>query len=206
MHTPNDPHVAFAYFKWMGTDGQRDEAFSRLKVFVDNFGESDSALRARYFHRLGQWANDMCEQLDENAIRENLNFFRSATIYDPQWSKAWHSWALMNNSAVTYYQDAKKTPQLKMHIVPAVHGFFRSIALKQTLQDILRLLTLLFKYGADTDVEVALIEGFNTISIDTWLNVIPQIIARIDTPSLPIRLLIHQLLVRVGKEHPQATY
>jgi FKBP12-rapamycin complex-associated protein len=49
------------------------------------------------------------------------------------------------------------------------------------LQDILRLLTLWFNWGSAPDVEEALQEGFGLVSIDTWLGVIPQIIARIHT-------------------------
>lgn len=49
------------------------------------------------------------------------------------------------------------------------------------LQDILRLLTLWFTWGSAPDVEAALQEGFGLVSIDTWLVVIPQIIARIHT-------------------------
>lgn len=64
------------------------------------------------------------------------------------------------------------------------------------LQDILRLLTLWFSYGAAPDVEAALAEGFGHVSIDTWLVVIPQVIARIHTSSVPVRRLIHSLLVR----------
>ena len=33
---------------------------------------------------------------------------------------------------------------------------------------------------------------------------LPQVIARIHTTSLPVRRLIHSLLVRVGRHHPQA--
>lgn len=43
-----------------------------------------------------------------------------------------------------------------------------------SLQDLLRLLTLWFNYGAAPDVEAALQEGFSHVSIDTWLAVIPQ--------------------------------
>ncbi|KAH6587481.1 hypothetical protein BASA61_006206 [Batrachochytrium salamandrivorans] len=39
---------------------------------------------------------------------------------------------------------------------------------------------------------------------DTWLQVIPQLIARIHVPHPQVRRLIHQLLSDVGKEHPQA--
>jgi hypothetical protein len=51
------------------------------------------------------------------------------------------------------------------------------------LQDILRLLTLWFSHGSAPDVEAALLEGFALLPIDTWLVVIPQIIARIHTSN-----------------------
>ena len=57
-------------------------------------------------------------------------------------------------------------------------GFFRSIALKSedALQDTLRLLTLWFKYGAHDDVSRAMSTGFTDVEVDTWLEVIPQVI------------------------------
>ena len=92
------------------------------------------------------------------------------------------------------------------HVVPSIQGFFRSTALSKSssLQDTLRLLTLWFKYGYQENVNQAIAEGFTTVSIDTWLEVIPQLIARIHAPSPLVRRLIHQLLADVGKEHPQA--
>jgi hypothetical protein len=38
------------------------------------------------------------------------------------------------------------------------------------------------------------------------LQVIPQLIARIDTPRPLVSRLIHQLLTDVGKHHPQAGF
>lgn len=61
-----------------------------------------------------------------------------------------------------------------------------------------------FKYGDKKKVEDALIEGFNTVSIDTWLQVVPQLIARIHSPVPSVARMIHDLLTNVGKEHPQA--
>jgi FKBP12-rapamycin complex-associated protein len=57
--------------------------------------------------------------------------------------------------------------------VPAVEGFFRSIALSHgsSLQDTLRLLTLWFDYGQWPEVYDAIVEGIRTIEIDTWLQV-----------------------------------
>ena len=85
-------------------------------------------------------------------------------------------------------------------------GFFRSIALSRgnSLQDTLRLLTLWFRYGVSAEVTAAVTEGFQTVSIDTWLEVIPQLIARIHAPNSIVRRSIHQLLADIGAAHPQA--
>ncbi|KAM4652055.1 serine/threonine-protein kinase mTOR [Discoglossus pictus] len=105
----------------------------------------------------------------------------------------------------------KKPPEdisqtLLIYTVPAVQGFFRSISLSRgnNLQDTLRVLTLWFDYGHWPDVNEALVEGIKTIQIDTWLQVIPQLIARIDTPRPLVGRLIHQLLTDIGRYHPQA--
>ena len=44
----------------------------------------------------------------------------------------------------------------------------------------------------------------STVTVDTWLEVIPQMIARISAPSPRVRRLIHHLLSDVGTAHPQA--
>lgn len=85
----------------------------------------------------------------------------------------------------------------------------------------LRLLTLWFKFGAHDDVCHAIGDGFSSVAVDTWLEVVPQvclhvlphvtssqlrpqIIARIQTPSVNVRRLINTLLIDIGKAHPQA--
>ena len=94
------------------------------------------------------------------------------------------------------------------HVVSALVGFFRSISLgrgrEPCLQDLLRLLTLWFRYGSDPHVEATLLEGFECVDIDMWLLVIPQIIARINSPNMRVRKSVHTLLLRVGRHHPQA--
>ncbi|XP_014662370.1 PREDICTED: serine/threonine-protein kinase mTOR-like [Priapulus caudatus] len=62
------------------------------------------------------------------------------------------------------------------YAVPAVRGFFRSIALSSgsSLQDTLRLLTLWFDYGHWPDIYEALVEGLKTIQIETWLQMAPD--------------------------------
>lgn len=73
-------------------------------------------------------------------------------------------------------------------------------------QDILRLLTLWFNHGATADVQMALQKGFAHVNINTWLVVLPQIIARIHSNNHAVRELIQSLLVRIGQSHPQVCF
>ncbi|XP_040292611.1 serine/threonine-protein kinase mTOR-like [Bufo bufo] len=110
------------------------------------------------------------------------------------------------NSPVQKKPSEDISQTLLQYSVPAVQGFFRSISLSRgnNLQDTLRVLTLWFDYGHWPDVNEALVEGTKTIQIDTWLQVIPQLVARIDTPRPLVGRLIHQLLTDIGRYHPQA--
>ena len=175
---------------------------------------STSQLFARASLRLGAWRWEAAGgSLDDASIAGVLSALRAATDADRGWSKAWHMWGLFNAAAMEHYAPHAPSAAAR-HVAPAVTGFFRSIALASAsrerskggthLQDILRLLTLWFAHGAAPDVEAALQKGFSHVSIDTWLAVIPQIVARIHSSSLPVRHLIHSLLVRVGRHHPQA--
>ncbi|KAI8344851.1 armadillo-type protein [Chlamydoabsidia padenii] len=167
-------------------------------------------LLARCYLRQGEWQRALSYELTEDTIPDILRSFLLATRFDQNWYKAWHAWALANFDIIDYHeklhQDQLPPQVFTHHVVPAVQGFFRSIALSKenSLQDTLRLLTLWFKYGYQTEVSTAISEGFGTISIDVWLQVIPQLIARIHAPNATVRLLIHQLLTDIGKEHPQA--
>ncbi|CAH1424055.1 unnamed protein product [Lactuca virosa] len=73
-----------------------------------------------------------------------------------------------------------------------------------SLQDILRLLTLWFNHGATADVQTTLHKGFSHVNMNTWLVVLTQIIARIHSNNHAVRELIQSLLVRIGQSHPQA--
>jgi FKBP12-rapamycin complex-associated protein len=91
--------------------------------------------------------------------------------------------------------------------IPAVKGLLKSIVLskaKHCLQNTLRLLTLWFEYGQYREVYDALGEGIRTVPVEVWLQVLPQLIARIDSPRPLVHQLIRHLLIDVGRQHPQA--
>lgn len=171
-------------------------------------------LLARCHLKQGQWQTMMQRgEWQHDHVQEVLSSYAAATQLDPKWFKAWHAWALANFEVVTSHttgadRESHDVPPTLVvdHVVPAIHGFFKSIALTSSscLQDTLRLLTLWFAHGSHTSVNNAVNEGIAAVSIDTWLEVIPQLIARINQKSPKVRQLIHNLLCEVGKAHPQA--
>jgi serine/threonine-protein kinase mTOR len=87
-----------------------------------------------------------------------------------------------------------------------VKGFVRAVSLKgkNMFQDTLRLLSLIFKFGDRQDVSTEFRESFKIIDIISWIEVVPQIIARSDIPNPQIQSLLSQLLIHISKQHPQA--
>lgn len=171
-------------------------------------------LLAKCYLKQGEWLTTLKHgDWESKHVHEIIQSYASATSYNQNWYKAWHAWALANFEVVTAItsQANRETailPQAVImdHVVPAIKGFFRSIALSSTssLQDTLRLLTLWFAHGGDHEVSAAVTEGFQSVSVDTWLEVIPQLIARINQPNNRVRQSVHRLLAEVGKAHPQA--
>ncbi|RMZ86883.1 hypothetical protein DV736_g5890, partial [Chaetothyriales sp. CBS 134916] len=181
--------------------------------------EKFKQLLAKSYRRQGQWQTymlrgDWGSKNSQDLVEDILHSYENATKYNDSWYKAWHAFALANFEVVTSmvsHSDSDRVralpePAIMNHVVPAIRGFFRSIKLSQSssLQDTLRLLTLWFAHGGHADVNQAVVEGYTQVPINVWLEVIPQLIARINQPNNRIRNSVHRLLTEVGKTHPQA--
>lgn len=226
------PQVMLAYLKYqwsLGEDSKRREAFIRLQNLAMELSSAPNIqpvtpssftsglnpsvpLLARVYLNLGSWQWSLSPGLVDESIKEDiLNAFKKATQYANKWGKAWHKWALFNTAVMSHYTLRGFPDFAAQHVVAAVTGYFHSIAcaanskgVDGSLQDILRLLTLWFNHGATEEVQKALKKGFSLVNINTWLVVLPQIIARIHSNNHAVRALIQSLLVRIGENHPQA--
>jgi len=218
-----DPKITLAWVKYLWATDQRKQAMEALHVMTRD-QRGSSAIQARCHLKAGLWLQEKDEQLNPDLLSAILHAYRNATQLDTKWYKAWHHWALFHFDLISYHErggagggsgwrQGGGAGGGVSYLVAAVNGFVRSIDLGVSAekkknghvqQDILRLLTLWFKYGNRSDVVAALEDGFTQLSIDTWLTVIPQIIARINIPDDRIRASVHKLLLRIGQEHPQA--
>ncbi|KAI5604042.1 hypothetical protein POPTR_001G289200v4 [Populus trichocarpa] len=228
-HGPPQVMLAYLKYQWsLGEDHKRKEAFARLQDLAIELSSAPNMqsitpislmgstgqnvhLLARVYRTLGAWQWTLSPGLDDDSIQEILLSFRNATQYATEWGKAWHSWALFNTAVMSQYTLQGLPNVASQFVVSAVTGYFHSIAcaanakgVDDSLQDILRLLTLWFNHGASAEVQMALQKGFSHVNINTWLVVLPQIIARIHSNTHAVRELIQSLLVRIGQSHPQA--
>jgi len=152
---------------------------------LDREATETTALLARCFHKQAEWQVAMQGDWIDHGSSNILQSFSLATQFAPSWHKAWHSFAIAHFDVVSKAERAVNertaeelpTDLLKAHVIPAIKGFFRSISLsaRSSLQDTLRLLRLMFRYGSNAEVNATLTEGFTTVNIDTWLEVIPQV-------------------------------
>ncbi|KAJ3294404.1 phosphatidylinositol kinase- protein kinase tor1 [Rhizoclosmatium sp. JEL0117] len=192
------------------------------RVDLDNQESNDAdpekrelaKLLSKCYLKLGQWTLYLHQNdLKEENIADMLRSFSAAAKLNKSWYSAWDGWAVAYTYIIKHYEKAnsdrregdKNLEFISLHVVPAINSFFHAIALSKTnsLQDTLRLLTTWFKYGHEHEVNSAVAEGCGSVSVDTWLQVIPQLIARIHSHS-DFQRLVHKLLSDVGKEHPQA--
>ncbi|XP_027362305.1 serine/threonine-protein kinase TOR isoform X2 [Abrus precatorius] len=228
-HGPPQVMLAYLKYQWsLGEDTKRREAFIRLQNLAMELSSAPSIqpvtpsgftsglnpsvpLLARVYLNLGSWQWSLSPGLVDESITDILNAFTKATQYANKWAKAWHKWALFNTAVMSHYTMRGFPDVAAQFVVAAVTGYFHSIAcaanskgVDDSLQDILRLLTLWFNHGATAEVQMALKKGFSLVNINTWLVVLPQIIARIHSNNHAVRELIQSLLVRIGQNHPQA--
>jgi serine/threonine-protein kinase mTOR len=184
----------------------------------------DNQLRSACWLELGEW------QIEENVAPgsflqermqiEVLSYFKRATIMGGEY-KAWHNWALVNFRIAQQLNEAddaraKKrkgktiSQSQKNHVVVAVKAFVSAISLgtkrwsASVQQDMLNFLTCLFQYGEQPTVASTISECVESVPIETWLGVLPQLLARIHIKSPSVRSVLHPLLVRLGEKHAQA--
>lgn len=138
---------------------------------------------------------DVSSSSEDNTINEGFSHDHNRSRMD-----------LIGSSTFTEINEDNYPHELiQRHVVPAMKGFFHSIALSgvNSIQDALRLLTLWFKFGGLPEATQAMHEGFSLIKIGTWLEVLPQLISRIHQENIIVSRSLLSLLSNLGKAHPQ---
>ena len=224
----------FALTRHLWFTDRRSEAMMRLSHLSDVVDlistceeHTRNPLRVSCFLELGEWklisATGSGQQGSDQIDAEVLTILKRAILAPGCGYRAWHAWALLNyriaqkrssaegNSREDVIMSARNTDRLfRNHVVAAVHGFVNAISVGTKIwsasvqQDLLNLLSCLFKYGSSQDIASLINESIGGIAIEAWLGVLPQLLARIHIREPAVRSVLHPLLTRLGEKHPQA--
>ncbi|VDN02443.1 unnamed protein product [Thelazia callipaeda] len=87
----------------------------------------------------------------------------------------------------------------------AVSSFIKAITLAEgsRLEDTLRFLTLWFKHGDQVEVFETIQESLKLLPVEMWLEVIPQLMARLDSQQ-NVAQLVKEVVIDLSKVHPQS--
>ena len=171
-------------------------------------------IKVRMRLRLAHWELDENHRnLTDEVVQDISSIIHDCSSFNKDDHKAFHEIAMLHMTCAEYYHS-HNTPQnadrVTRHLREAIANFFDAISLSKdrnssiVLQDILRIITLWFTYGNREEVINEINRGFNIISLDTWLYVIPQLVARIHISESKAKRLLINLLVQLSKAHPQA--
>ena len=210
---------------------RRSEALHRLGKLCDvvdltSHCESteEQSLRSACWLELGEWKLEETSSpnsyIPEALQVEVLSEFKRAALMNGGY-KAWHNWALLNfriaeqlnetdDANGNRRKNSLSTSSQRNHVVTAMKSFVNAISLgtkrwsASVQQDMLNFLTCLFQYGEQPEIAFVINQCVESVPIESWLGVLPQLLARIHLNSPSIRSVLHPLLMRLGEKHPQA--
>ncbi|KAI3382621.1 hypothetical protein SNEBB_007053 [Seison nebaliae] len=164
-------------------------------------------LCAKFHIQLGQWSEILVTDTREPPVEREviIGYYRNAKELDPNNYDAWQQWAQSNYFKIESMQNDKESDseEIVQYATNAFDGFARAIHLGShgTLVNTLRILKLIFDNSkSEKMIRYAMGEnGLPAINVRIWLQVIPQLIARIDSKE-PI---VMYLLKKICESHSQ---
>lgn len=188
-----------------------EQIYDVVTDFFNNVNVSPE-LEAMYCRKLGSWLAEGLTEESQRGFDKVLNLFRKSLKLSGNVVETWHLSALTNYKRIQQITSNRErqidsnSDLLKPLIKEAFNGFMKSISIggqefSETLQDTLKLLELWFKYGDQEAVSKIMQENYEKVDITCWLNVVPQMIAKLDIQDDIIKNNILNLLLHVFLFH-----
>lgn len=203
-----DPDLIHAYMKYLYMTKDKCETYEQLKQILEVVNVKPDDPQSKEWGvcwlLLGEWTMSLFPDCGDEAINELI----CATELSPQNFSAFHSLGILHYDLA---RDPSTVGEVQEeHHLSCILALFKSIQLCSNLsgnvfmQDVLRILSVWFAHSNVRKINEAVHNGVQVVSDHVWLNVIPQLIARIGIQARYARAILADLLVRVGSNYPQA--
>ncbi|KAG5491822.1 hypothetical protein JIQ42_01730 [Leishmania sp. Namibia] len=203
-----DPELIHTYTKYVYLAKDKRAAYVELKNILSAVEVDAEDPRAEMWGQcwllLGEWTMYLFPDCGEEAIKELM----CATELAPNSAAAFHSLGIL-------HCDLARDPSTQgdvqsNHLICCINSLFKSIQLCNDLpgslvmQDVLRILSVWFANSGMREVNEAVHHGVQVVADHVWLNVVPQLIARIGIEARYARAILTDLLIRVGSQYSHA--
>ena len=196
------------------TKNDSKKAIENLKKIIeveldkDKENKINSKLKSKvYFYYGYLYFKEKDKELNEVNVRNILSYFQLSIKFNDKYYKAWHYYSLVNYKFFEILNISNNNKKNE-YAINALKGFTNSIiiggnSIFKTLQDILRLIDIWFQNDNNNEIFLnSLNDSFKRIPIDPWLQVIPQLLARVNVKNNLIKKNLIQLLKKIGCNHP----
>ena len=142
-----------------------------------------------------------------------MGYLELSQKFDQKNYYSWHNYALVNYKFFDFLinsgKESKNSNSLFQYATNAINGFMHAVCIggkniSKTLQDLLRLIDLWFNMGDKEEIDKLIHKAFEMIDLDSWLLVIPQLLARVNIIDERIKNSLSFLLRKIGNTHPRA--
>ena len=171
----------------------------------ENNNKIDDKLKSNIYCYYGMWrAEKIGNIFNQNEVNDIIKDLELSTKYNNNNYKAWHSYALLNYK---FFESEKKLNT--NYAINAIEGFTKNICIRgknmsKILQDLLLLINIWFQIGNEEYIDKLMQEKIDVISIECWLLVIPQLLARINITNPLIKKTLILLLKKIGLKNPRS--
>jgi FKBP12-rapamycin complex-associated protein len=198
--------------KCLYENNMQDKAIKNLKHIIDSeISFSSDSLKSKVYMYYGKWNLQKYESnLNEENVRTINTYLELSTKFNKSNYNSWHYYALLNYKYFDYLSNNEGGKSMCIKYAQnALTGFSNSVCIgekniSKTLQDLLRLIDVWFIMGENEEIEKLIYKSFDIINIDSWLLVIPQLLARVNIVNEKIRNSLVHLLKQIGTDHPRS--
>ncbi|KAG5494124.1 hypothetical protein JKF63_01959 [Porcisia hertigi] len=200
-----DPELIHTYMKYVYLSKDKQGAHRQLKDILSAVMVDPENPRAEMWGQcwllLGEWTMYLFPERGEEAIEE----LTCATELGPNSAAAFHSLGILHFDLA---RDPSTQGEVQdNHLIWCIHSLFKSIQLcndvlgNLVMQDVLRILSVWFAKSDVEEINEAVHHGVQVVADHVWLNVVPQLIARIGIKAPDARAILTDLLIRVGSKY-----
>ncbi|KPI87973.1 target of rapamycin kinase (TOR) kinase 3 putative (TOR3) [Leptomonas seymouri] len=203
-----DPELIHTYMKFLYLTKDEQGTYMELKQILSAVEVDADDQRAEMWGQcwllLGEWTMYLYPDCGEEAIEELM----CATELGPNNAAAFHSLGILHHDLA---RDPSTQGEVQdNHLVSCINALFKSVQLCDdvsgtlVMQDVLRILSVWFAHSDLREINESVHHGVQVVADYVWLNVVPQLIARIGIEARFARIILTDLLIRVGSRYPHA--